>query len=118
MAGIKSDQLYERAKEFALGCAKIGSVVPKTTANITYFRQLVRSSASIAANYLEAQEALGKQDFVFRLKICQKEAKESRYWLELLSELNHAGEKLIELQREADELVRIFSKSVRTTESH
>ena len=117
MAGIKSDQLYERAKEFALDCAKLGSLVPKTTPNITYFRQLVRSSSSIAANYLEAQEALGKQDFSFRLKICRKEAKESRYWLELLAELNHTIEKMTELQQEADELVKIFSKSVLTAES-
>lgn len=113
---IRSDDLYERAKRFALNCANLGSSLPKTTPNITYFRQLVRSSSSIGANYIEAQEASGDKDFAFHLKICRKEAKESRHWLDLLFELNKDIRELGNLRRESDELVKIFSKAVITAE--
>jgi len=42
---------------------------------------LVRASGSVGANYIEANESLSKKDFLMRVKICRKEAKESRYWL-------------------------------------
>ena len=56
----------------------------KTIANIEDMRQLVRSSGSVGANYIEANEACSKKDFLLRIKYCRKEAKESRYWLRLL----------------------------------
>jgi four helix bundle protein len=58
--------------------------LPKTIANLEDSRQLVRASGSIGANYIEANEALSKKDFVLHIKICRKEAKESRYWLRLI----------------------------------
>lgn len=64
-------------------------------------RQLARSSGSVAANYIEANESLSRKDFVMRVKICRKEAKESILWLKLL-----AGPK--ELTQEATELMKIF----------
>lgn len=75
--------------------------------------QLIRSSGSVGANYIEAQEALSKKDFGMRVKICRKEAKESHYWLSLLSEL---PDTLLPEQRaltqEALELTKIFSAIV------
>jgi len=70
--------------------------LPRTLANIEDSRQLVDSSGSVGANYIEANEALSKKDFVMRIKICRKEAKESRYWLRLIdtgvnSELDRKG---------------------------
>ena len=47
-------------------------------ANVEDGKQLIRSSGSVGANYIEANEKLGDKDFVFRLKIARKEAKESR----------------------------------------
>lgn len=55
--------------------------LPKTISNIEDVKQLVRASGSVGANYIEANESLSKKDFVFRIKICKKEAKESGYWI-------------------------------------
>lgn len=56
----------------------------KEIANFDDFKQLVRSSGSIEANYIEANEALSKKDFLHRIKISRKEAKETRFWLRLI----------------------------------
>ncbi len=63
-------------------------MLPRTIVNIEDAKQLVRSSGSVGANYIEANENLGSKDFIFRLKIARKEAKDTRYWLQLLDELN------------------------------
>ena len=60
----------------------------------------MRSGGSIGANYIEANESLGKKDFLMKIRICRKEAKETRYWLKLLDE------KI--LSEEAMEYMRIF----------
>jgi four helix bundle protein len=73
-------------------------------------KQLIRSSGSIAANYIEANEKLGDKDFKFRLKIARKEAKETLLWLNLLKDLNHNFDSDLEtLLNEADELRKILS---------
>ncbi len=84
---------------------------PKTISNIEYGKQVVRSSGSVGANYIEANEALSKKDFIMRIKISRKEAKESAYWLRLVAETNSEeyakdGNKLF---NEATELKKILS---------
>ena len=90
--------------------------MPRTIANIEDVKQFVRASGSVGANYIEANEAIGKKDFVMKIKICRREAKESGYWLRLLD----TGEKL-EVQRddlvgEATELMKIFGAIIRKSE--
>ena len=80
--------LEERTFEFARDCRLLVRKLFKTISNIEDGKQLVKSSGSIGANYIEANEKLGKKDLKFRLKISRKEAKESKYWLRLLSDLN------------------------------
>jgi four helix bundle protein len=63
--------------------------VPKTVANIEDIRQVVRASGSVGANYIEANEALSKKDFLMRAKISRKESKESIYWLRMSNETNN-----------------------------
>ena len=72
---------------------------------------MVRASGSVGANYIEANEALGKKDFVMHIRISRKEAKESRYWLRLLDveQDGELGEWRNELAREAEELQKILS---------
>ena len=53
--------------------------LPKTIANVEVMKQLVRASGSVGANYIEANGAVSRNDFKYRIKICRKEAKESRY---------------------------------------
>ncbi|WP_339701245.1 four helix bundle protein [uncultured Roseivirga sp.] len=74
-------------------------------------KQLTRSSGSVGANYIEANEKLGDKDFKFRAKIARKEAKESRYWLRLIDTLgNKEVEQVrIRLEQEATELLKILS---------
>ena len=84
----------------------------KTLANIEYAKQLIKSSSSVGANYIEAEESLSKKDFVIRIKICRKEAKESRYWLELIEPEENQIQEKETLSREATELTKIFGSIV------
>ncbi|TAN57712.1 four helix bundle protein [Patescibacteria group bacterium] len=103
--------LEERTFQFAKRVAIFCKVLPKTATNIEYGKQVIRSSGSIGANYIEANEALSKKDFQMRIKICRKEAKETVYWLRLIIETN--GEESIRdgapLLQEATELKKILS---------
>jgi len=80
-------------------------------ANVEDSKQLIRSSGSIGANYREANEALSKKDFLMRMKISRKEAKESIYWLRLINDSNDLdnSEKAMSLLQEATELKKILS---------
>ena len=112
----KQYDLEERTLKFAKKIREFIKKLTKTTANIEDGKQLIRSSGSVGANYIEANEALSKKDFLMRIKICRKEAKESRYWL-LLIELNNLLEKeRQELIKEATELMMIFGSIIRKSE--
>ncbi len=69
---------------------------------------MIRSSGSVGANYIEANEALGKKDFSMRIRICCKEAKETGYWLRLLNCPQNLEIRREALAEEATELRRIF----------
>ena len=105
--------LEERTLKLA---AKVNTYVrqlPKDIPNIENGRQLARSGGSVGANYIEGNESLGKKDFQMRIRISRKEAKESRYWLNLLDPVPFALEK--EHQRligEVTELLKILSAIV------
>lgn len=106
----KNLYLEERTFEFARDCRFLIFKLPKTVVNNEDGKQLVRSSGSVGANYIEANEKLGDKDFKFRLRISRKEAKESVYWLRLLKAINPNQEmKIAELLQEADELRKILS---------
>lgn len=93
--------------------------IPKTLANED-FKQLVRSSGSVGANYIEANEFISKKDFLMRIKICRKEAKESRYWLRLVDTADDAAREKYrnDLIREATELTSIFGAILRKSEQN
>lgn len=100
----------ERTRIFAWDVRLFVKRLKMTIANQEDVRQLVRSSGSIGANYIEANEALGRKDFLMRIKISRKEAKESIFWLSLLDISNN--EELVvqqkRLSQEATELMKIF----------
>jgi four helix bundle protein len=106
----KPYDLEERTFLFAKDCRVYIQKLPKTISNIEDGKQLVRSSGSVGANYIEANEKLGDKDFLFRVKIARKEAKESKYWLMLLNEMNAELRQISqELIIEADALRKILS---------
>jgi len=82
----------------------------KSIANIEDGKQLIRASGSVGSNYIEANESLSKKDFIMRIKICRKEAKESRYWLRLVDTYDEPerGREREDLVNEATELMNIF----------
>lgn len=110
--------LEERTLKFAKDVRLFIKVIPKTIANIEDSRQLIKSSGSVGANYIEANEALSKKDFLMRLKISRKEAKESVYWLRIINETNDLtnrteAESLIQ---EGTELKKILSSIIGKSE--
>jgi four helix bundle protein len=110
--------LEDRTFEFAKNVRAIAKQLPKTLSNLEDIRQVVRSSGSIGANYIEANESLSKKDFLMKVKICRKEAKESRYWLRLIDPGDDAALKkhLGELVQEVTELMNIFGAILRKSE--
>ena len=80
--------LEERTFLFARDVRVFIKTLPYSKANEEDGKQLIRSSGSVGANYIEANEALGKKDFLMRVRICRKEAKESAYWLRLILSTN------------------------------
>jgi len=80
-------------------------------------QQLIKSSGSVGANYIEANDSLSKKDFLMRIRICLKEAKETEYWLRLIHDTYPDEDKLTmsELIKEAYELRLIFAKIIQST---
>ena len=107
----KPYDLEERTWMFAKNVRQFVKQLPRTICNMVDVRQLARSSDSIAANYIEANESLSKKDFVVRVKIARKEAKESRMWLRLVDTGDDTtlAAKRDDLIRESDELLKILS---------
>lgn len=97
----KQFDLEDRTYKFAKDCRDYLKALENSLENMEDQKQLLRSSGSVAANYIEANESLSKKDFVHRIKICRKETKESILWLRLLQ--NDSG-----LINEATELMKIF----------
>lgn len=79
--------------------------------------QLIRSVTSIGANYCEANGACSTKDFKNKIYICKKEAKETKYWLNLLLKANPQDSEICKKYwQEAHELTLIFSKIIITIE--
>ena len=106
--------LEERTFRFAKDVRFFVKTLPKTTANFEDIKQLVRASGSVGANYIEANESLGKKDFLMKIKICRKEAKEACYFLGLINETNQLenNKEAKRLIQEATELKKIFSSII------
>jgi four helix bundle protein len=101
--------LEDRTLKFAKNAIVFCKALPKTAIDGEITKQLVRAETSVGANYIEANEALSKKDFLMRIKICRKEAKESGYWLRLIEPPNPDLKKQNSiLLAESVELMKIF----------
>jgi four helix bundle protein len=114
----KRYDLEDRTAGFAKDVRALVKRISKTVGNIEDGKQVVRSSGSVGANYIEANESLSKKDFTMRIKICRKEAKESRYWLNLidLEDTPKLETERSRLFQEATELMSIFGAILQKTE--
>ena len=107
----------ERATLFAERVRALAKKVPKTLGNDQDLKQLIRSSGSVGANYIEAGEALSKKDALKSLRIARKEAKESTHWLRLLEvgDINQDSERKA-LSSETLALLRILTAMIKKVE--
>ena len=95
---------YNFAKDIRLWIKKL----PKNLINVEDIKQLLKSSGSVGANYIEANEALSKKDFIMRMRISRKESKETTYWIRLILDTSLDPE----LEKEGD---RILNESIQLT---
>lgn len=114
----KPHDLEERTYGFAKAVRAFVKRLPRTISNAEDVKQVVRSSGSVGANDIEANESLSKKDFAMRIKISRKESKETRYWLRLL---DSGSDTAVEAERakliqEATELMKIFGAILRKSE--
>lgn len=112
----KRYDLEDRTFQFAQDVRSFAKSLPRTVANLEDVKQLVRASGSVGANYIEANESLGQKDFVMKIKICRKEAKESRFFLRLLDLGGKDGVERERLVQETTELMNIFGAIYRKSQ--
>jgi four helix bundle protein len=108
----KPFDLEERSLQYSKDIISLLNKVPKSLSNIEIAKQLIRSAGSVGANHIEANESPGKKDFLLHARIARKEAKESRYWLQLLECSDSTQSSKDQLVRESAELLKIFSKII------
>jgi four helix bundle protein len=116
---MTKEELKARTKSFAIETFKLMDTLPKTKATDVILYQILKSSSSVAANYRAVCRGKSDADFLNKLKVVDEEADESLFWLEFIRdlELNCNQDNLNKLIKEADELVAIFSSSIRTIKS-
>ncbi len=109
--------LEERTTIFAQRVIRLCRALPKDSVNNRLSGQAVGSSGSVGANYREANDALGKKDFLHRLRIARKEAKETIHWLKLIETANpEFSPRMQDLHKEANEIKNILSAIINKTE--
>lgn len=107
----KKFDLEERTAIFGEEIIEFLNILSKNSINSPLITQLVRSSTSIGANYMEANGAESKKDFIHKIYICKKESKETMHWLRMLAKSDReCSDKIRKLWQEAKELTLIFSK--------
>lgn len=103
-------QLEKRTKTFAISILKLSSILPDNPEAKVVRNQLAKSGTSVGANYREANRSRSKPDFKNKITICETEASESGYWLEIIDEMNWLPiEITMPALKEADELLAIFT---------
>ena len=114
---VKVYDLEKRTTEFGKAVIRVCNNLPRNPINDRLTGQVVGAAGSIGANYREANDALGKKDFIQRLKIARREAKESLHWLELIAEANPGVSTGIKpLIQESEELKNILSSIISKSE--
>jgi len=119
--GIKEGKKYdleERTFDFANNCKEFLKRIDKSIHNVEYYKQLIRSSGSVAANLIEANESFSRNDFSHRIKICRKEAKENCLWLKLIDINEQLEANRASLIQEATELMKIFGAILEKTKNN
>ena len=111
-------ELEHRTKRFAIRVIKFANSIERSSAGRVIGKQLLRSGTSIGANYREANRAQSRRDFAYRIKVSEKEASETLYWLEICADVRLGDSKSCgQLVEETKELLAIFTAVGRTIRS-
>lgn len=114
----KKYDLEERTAEFGEDAIEFAQNLEKNEINRPLISQFVRSSTSIGANYMEADGAESRKDFIHKIAICKKESKETKHWLRMLAKANPLKKEACrKLWKEAHEFSLIFSRIIRNAKS-
>jgi len=105
-----SKELEKRTKKFAVKIISLSSKLPNAAEGIVIRNQITKSGTSIGANYREANHARSKPDFKNKIKICESEASETQYWLEVIVEAKMMSWEQVKTDyEECSELLAIFT---------
>jgi four helix bundle protein len=102
--------LEDRTKKFAVEIIRLSARLPKTPEGMAIRKQITESGTSIGANYREANRARSKPDFRNKIRICESEASETQYWLEVIVGVKWLSDEEIKtVYDECSELLAIFT---------
>lgn len=105
-----SKKLEERTRKFAVAIIRLSKSLPNTTESIIVRNQITKSGTSVGANYREANRSRSRADFKNKVKICESEASETQYWIEVIVEAGWLSwEKMKTEYEECSELLAIFT---------
>ena len=114
-----SKQLEERTKKFALSIVRLSTQIPNSPEGKVIRNQITKSGTSIGANYREANRARSKADFRNKIRICESEASECQYWLEIIQEMEWIrSEEYLTVRKESGELLALFNSIGRNSRDH
>jgi len=123
MVNRKSDEknvVLRRALDFAVRIVKLHRYLNTNHKIFSLSDQILRAGTSIGANVVEAQDAQSDKDFVHKMSIALKEARETRYWIYLLTEseyLDKNAPRVVTLENDLDVLLRLLTSIVKTSRS-
>ena len=105
-----SKELEQRTRKFAVKIIRLSTTLPNTPESKVIRNQITKSGTSIGANYRESNRARSRADFKSRIKICESEASETQYWLEVIVEAKWLSWKKVKPEYdECSELLAIFA---------
>ena len=105
-----SKQLEERTIKFTVKIIRLSETLPNTPEGRVVRNQITKAGTSIGANYREANRARSKADFTNKIKICESEASETQYWLEIIIEVEWKSWEQLKFEyEECGELLAIFT---------
>jgi four helix bundle protein len=103
-------ELENRTRKFAVRIINLSTTLPNTTEGRIIRNQITKSGTSIGANYREANRARSKADFKNKIAICESEASETQYWLEVIVDMEWLSWDKVKLEYdECSELLGIFT---------
>lgn len=109
--------LEERTAIFGQNIISLCKSVKINNISGPLINQIIRSGTSIGANYMEANAASSKKDFINKISICKKECQETKHWLRMLDFYDSQLVPMLDLKQECGELVLIFGRIISSSRS-